>query len=66
MRRAELHYHLGRNYRSKRGDQKIDEVRNYFDEMLLKLSKDDLKKENIAEKLLIMITWLLYQERMGK
>lgn len=73
MRRAELFYHLGRNYRSKKWDKAEDDFRKYFETMLLQnqhnfillwsKEQSNFFCEQTGEKLLIMMSFLLYQER---
>ncbi len=75
MRRAELFYHLSRNYKSKKWNEKKDEFRKDIDSMLLHNEvkeihdlfgiKKDYHSNNLEtwKKLLVMITYLLYLQR---
>jgi len=75
--RAELFYHLARNYKTKNWDSEKDEFRKYIDWMLLKnevkefksLSWNDLgfkwesPNKKVWEKLFVMMSLLLYWKR---
>jgi len=77
--KSELFYHLGRNYKSKKEDQEKDKFRNYINGMLLwngSVKYDSLCWNNDlfsgnwtkddADKLIVMMSYLLYRKRMKK
>ncbi|MCK9467503.1 MAG: hypothetical protein M0P94_04220 [Candidatus Absconditabacterales bacterium] len=79
MWRAELFYHLSRNYKTKDGSNIKDIFRKYIDGMLLENESQDFQslagnddlfnKQNLKDigaKLVVMMIYLLYQERDKK
>lgn len=79
MWRAELFYHLSRNYKTKDWSNIKDIFRKYIDGMLLENESQDFQslagnddlfnKQNLKDiwaKLVVMMTYLLYQERDKK